>query len=180
MQAPLDVLASTLSIPVAALPFQDGRDFQNSATVGKKGRRTTTTKPLAFLDTMCPMPNDSAVLPAQAPNLQRRGGPARLTSLAPRPQERGSHSSSSEDVPENISVRRPHMAQAFTVSTGILCPKSTISLKTTWSFSERKKKSSPCRPYLFGTSQMLAVVSKPKTSPMVQKRPLLSQQYLIS
>ena len=32
-------------------PFQDGRDFQDTATVGNKGSNTTTTEPLAFLDT---------------------------------------------------------------------------------------------------------------------------------
>ena len=32
-------------------PFQDGRDFQDTATVGNKGSNTTTTEPLAFFDT---------------------------------------------------------------------------------------------------------------------------------
>ena len=31
--------------------FQDGRDFQNTATVGNKGSRTTTSKPLFLHDT---------------------------------------------------------------------------------------------------------------------------------
>ena len=37
-------------LPSPPTPFQDGRDFQNTATVGIPGS-TTATKPLAFVDT---------------------------------------------------------------------------------------------------------------------------------
>ena len=165
MQALLDVSHHNPLHSAAALPgWETFKTLQQWA----KKQPYHNNHAHAFLDTNCLMPNGSTVPPAQAPSLQERGGPVRLTSRASRVQEQGSRHCvpykphPSEDVPEDISsiTHRPHMAHAFTVSTGILCPKSTISLRTIVSFFW----------------QMLAVVRIPTTSQGSRRGHMLSQQ----
>ena len=66
---------------------------------------------------------------------------------------------------------RPIQAHAFAVSTGMLGPNRTNSLRTIGSFFKGKKKSSPHGPYLPGTFHCVEVVRRCTLSQSIQKRP---------
>ena len=140
---------------VAAFPGWEKRS--NAATVCNKfGRSAMTSKRLAFLD---------------------KGGRVRwqltatraLPILKKKMDQPALHDF--EDIVLDIVLHVLRRLQRSAV-----CPKSTISLRIIGSIFVRKKKSSPCGPYLLGMFQPLAVVRIPTTSQGSREGHILSQQ----